>query len=715
MKKIGLIALFVSAVFIAKADEGMYVPFNLKAYYKDMKAAGLKLSHKKIYNVNKSSVKDAIVSLGGFCTAEIISPKGLMLTNHHCGYDAIREHSTPENDYLTDGFWAKTTSEEKPVKGLTASIVVKIEDVSGMINAKLNDNMDANERKLVIKRLSKELCDEAVKGTHYQAYIKPFFEGNEFYLFITEVFEDVRLVGAPPSSIGKYGGDTDNWMWTRHTGDFSMFRIYAGADNKPAPFSMDNVPYSPKHHLPVSIKGVENGDYTMIMGYPGSTDRYLTSYGVKMAIEKDQPSRVKARAEKLDIMKKDMKASDAVRLQYASTYAQVSNYWKYFIGQTEQLKRNKVYDKKIAIEKEFSNWIGQDVSRKKKYGSVLTDMASAYKVMEKYNPTKVYFFEAVYSIAYNQFLIKHGRLYSELSKDTVDQATIDRLMGYYKTTGAGHFEGLNMATEKTLVTNLLKMFMEDVPKEQYAEELMFTYQKHKTDVAHFVGHQMENSIFADKEKYEAFLEKPTKEAMESDKLFMLMRNMLSKYRAVNSSEEMSNAHDKLDKANRLFVAALREMHPEKKYYPNANSTLRLTYGNVGRYHKEDGVLYDYYTTIEGLMAKEDPNNDEFIVPSKLKELFNKKDYGRYGQDGTLRVNFISNNDITGGNSGSPVMNAKGELIGCAFDGNWEAMSGDIAFEDQLQRTISVDIRYVLFVIDKYAGATNLIDEMTIVE
>ncbi len=715
MKKIILVALLAGMFSTVFADEGMFMPFNLKAHYKDMKAAGLKMSHKKIYNAKKPSVKDAIVSLGGFCTAEIISPKGLLLTNHHCGYDAIREHSTPENDFLTDGFWAKKTSEEKPVEGLTASIVVKIEDVTATILAKLGDNIDANERKIRIKRISKELCDNAVEGTHYKAYIKPFFEGNEFYMFITEVFTDVRLVGAPPSSIGKYGGDTDNWMWTRHTGDFSMFRIYAGQDNKPAVFAMDNVPYKPKHHLPVSIKGVKDGDYTMIMGYPGSTDRYLTSYGVKMAIEKDQPSRVKARAKKLDIMKKDMKASDAVRLQYASTYAQVSNYWKYFIGQTEQLKRNKVYDKKMAIEKEFSAWLNKDEARKKKYGNVLNDISASYKVLEKYNPTRVYFFEAIYSIAYNQFLIQHTRLYSELSKDTVDQEMIGKLMGFYKSNAEGHFEGTNFETEKTLVSNLLRMFVDNVPNDQYSEGLQETYQKHKNDIENFVSANMTSSIFSNKEKYEKFLENPTKEAMEQDQLFVIMKDLLTKYRAVNSSEEMSSAHDKLDNANRLFVAALREMHPEKKYYPNANSTLRLTYGNVGRYHKSDGLLYDYYTTIEGLMAKEDPNNDEFIVPAKLKELFQKKDYGRYGEDGTLRVNFISNNDITGGNSGSPVMNARGELIGCAFDGNWEAMSGDIAFEDKLQRTISVDIRYVLFVIDKYAGATNLIDEMTIVE
>ena len=715
MKKIVLITLLVGLIFPAKADEGMFMPFNLKQIYKDMKAAGLEMSYKKIYNAKKPSVKDAIVSLGGFCTAEIISPQGLMLTNHHCGYDAIREQSTPENDFLTDGFWAMKKSEERPIEGLTASIVVKIVDVTEKVNAALNENLSPDERKLIISRVSKELSEEAMEGNTYKAYVKPFFEGNEFYLFVTEVFEDVRLVGAPPSSIGKYGGDTDNWMWTRHTGDFSMFRIYANANNESAPFAMDNKPYSPKHYLPVSIAGIEDGDFTMIMGYPGSTDRYLTSTGVQMAIEKDQPSRVRARAEKLDIMKVDMKASNAVRLQYASNYAQVSNYWKYFIGQTAQLKRNKVYDKKKMIEDNFSKWVNESPERKAKYGNVLTDIEKAYAVIETYNPTKVYFYEAIYSIPYNQFLIQHARLFSELSKEKIDQAMVDRLVTFYKKGAKETFHGMNMPTERKLVYNLLEMYVAQVPEEQYSTELVTLLSNHKKDLEFFVNRQMDISVFGNEEKYTAFLENPTLAAMEEDRLFILMKDLMANYRTIIGQEDLVKANDLLDNANRLFVAGLREMNPDKKYYPNANSTLRLTYGNVGRYKKSDGLLYDFYTTIEGLMAKENPDDDEFIVPAKLKELYNKKDYGRYGQDGNLRVNFISNNDITGGNSGSPVMNSKGELIGCAFDGNWEAMSGDIAFEATFQRTISVDIRYVLFVIDKYAGATNLIEEMTIVE
>jgi hypothetical protein len=714
MKRIVLIALLLST-FVSQADEGMYVPFKLKDYYKDMKKAGLKMSYKKIYNVNKPSVKDAIVSLGGFCTAEIISDRGLMLTNHHCGYDAIAENSTPENDYLTDGFWAYKYEEEKPINGLTASIVVRIDDVTSAINDQLNSNMDADTRALRIQQISKELVKAATEGTHYTAYVKSFYEGNEFYLFLNEVFTDVRLVGAPPSSIGKYGGDTDNWMWTRHTGDFSMFRIYAGKDNKPSDYSDDNVPYSPKHHLPINIKGTEDGDYSMVMGYPGSTDRYLTSFGVKMAIEKDQPARVKIRAEKLRIMKGFMDNSDAIRIQYASTYAQVSNYWKYFIGQTEQLQKNKVWQKKTVIEKAFSAWVESTDVRKKEYGSVLKDMNDSYTVLTKNNSTKVYFGEAIYSVAINKFMIKHSRLFDEMTKEEPNQEKLDKLMTYYKESYEGFFESFNYETEEKILASLFPMYMTDVPKTQHSDMLKLIWQKSKTNLDNFVGSQMGNSIFTDKKRYESFLENPTKEAMEQDQLFLLNKDLLEFYRTLIYGTEMNSAQQKLDKANRLFVKALREMNPNKKYYPNANSTLRLSYGNVGSYRPKDGVIYDYYTTIDGLMAKEDPNNDEFVVPAKLKELYNNKDYGRYGQDGTLRVNFISNNDITGGNSGSPVMNNKGHLIGIAFDGNWEAMSGDIAFEDKLQRTISVDIRYVMFVIDKYANAQNLIDEMTIIE
>ncbi|MDA7803772.1 S46 family peptidase [Crocinitomix sp.] len=713
MKKILLFALIAISA-IGNADEGMFLPFQLKKNKKDMQAHGLELSIKDIYNPKKPSVKDAIVSLGGFCTAEIISAKGLMLTNHHCGYDAIRENSTPENDYLTDGFWAKNYAEEKPIPGLTASIVIRIDDVTKAVNERLNDNMTASERTKAIREASEDLIADATRGTNYTAEVKPFFEGNEFYLFVYEIFRDVRLVGAPPSAIGKYGGDTDNWMWERHTGDFSMFRIYASPSNSPAEFAMDNQPYQPKHHLPISLNGLKENDFEMIMGYPGSTDRYLTSYGVKMAIEQDQPSRVKVRGEKLRIMKEDMNASNAVRIQYASTYAQVSNYWKYFIGQTEQLQKNGVAAKKVAIEKAFTEWINEKEKRQQKYGNVLSDIEDAYKTLTKINPTKVYFFEAIYGVGLNKFMISHLRLYNKLkenpSEEDIKKATAPLLNGADE-----FFKTLNMATEEKVIAAMLDMYFKDVPGEQLPEEIRKIAEEYKGDWKELMRWSTKSSVFTNVERYKEFLTNPTTTIFEAEPLFMLNKELLMNYLAVVNGEEASAAQAKLDNANRLFVQALRDMNPKKNYYPNANFSLRISYGNVLPYTSNQGKAYDYYTTIDGLMAKEDPTNPEFIVPAKLKELYEKKDYGKYGQDGNLWVNFITNNDITGGNSGSPVMNGKGELIGCAFDGNWEAMSGDIAFEDDFQRTICVDIRYILFIIDKYAGATHLIDEMTIAE
>lgn len=715
MKKLILIVIaFISLV--GRADEGMYLPFTIKENYSAMKALGLQLKPKQIYDSKKPSLKDAVVSLGGFCTAEIISPKGLLLTNHHCGFDAIAESSTPENDYLTDGFWAKDMAAEIPIAGLTASIVVRVEDVTAQVLAQLHDGMDEDERMLASKKAGQEIAQKAIEGTHYQAYVKDFFGGNEYYLFVVEIFEDIRLVGAPPSSIGKFGGDTDNWMWERQTGDFSMFRIYAGTNNEPAKFAMTNQPYVPKHHFPISIAGIKEGDFSMIMGYPGTTNRYLTSWGVKMAIEKDQPSRVNIRGKKLDIMKQNMDQSDDVRLQYASTYAQVSNYWKYFIGQTEQLKKNNVFTKKTAIEQEFAGWISQDPARKEKYGTVLQDIEDAYKIMEKYVILRVYFTEALYSLATGRFMMRHGKVYTSLTDEKPDQKIISDEVEKLKPFVEMHFSSIDFKTELELLSAMFEMYATNVSAEQQPEAFKTLMAKINTSYTwnSFIEEAMNKSIFVNKEKYEAFAANPTAEAFTSDELFMTTYALFNNYRDLVFGKEASAAQAKLDKANRLFIAAMREMYPDKKFYPNANSTLRLTYGTIQKYAAHD-KQYDYYTTIESMMAKEDPSNEEFIIPARLKELYEKKDYGRYGQDGTLWINFISNNDITGGNSGSPVINGKGELIGTAFDGNWEAMSGDIAFEKDFQRTISCDIRYILFIIDKYAGATHLIDEMTIVE
>lgn len=721
MKKVlGTLLLTFLFAFNSIADEGMWLLHFIKDMnYEDMKKKGLKLTPEQIYDINNASLKDAIISMGGFCTGEIISNKGLFLTNHHCGYDAIADASTPEKDYLTNGFWAKKMDQEIPVEGLTATIVVRIEDVTPDITAKLKDGMSSQERYKVISEEIAKLEEKATEGTHYKAFVEEFFEGNEFYLFVVERFQDVRMVGAPPSSVGKYGGDTDNWMWPRHTGDFSMFRIYADKDNKPAKFSEENQPYKPKHHLPVNIKGVKENDYAMILGFPGSTDRYLSSYGVDHAITLDQPTRVKIRGKKLEIMKKHMNASDAVRINYASKYAQVANYWKYFIGQTEQLKKNKVYDKKKEIEDAFVAWANESDERKK-YRNVMQDFESAYNTKKKFNAVEVYFIEAVYTVDFNNFvfnLVSPG-VQRFFATDSTMAIFNKNVVPALKEEANSWFETKDLETEKELFINMMNMYAANVPAESQTEEFKKIAAKAKGDFTAMVNKAWSKSVFTDKARYHAFLDKFSKKTLEKDMFYQLIKETFVAFQMGRSNPESAEAGDKLETANRLFVDGLRKMNPDKKYYPNANSTLRLTYGSVLDYSPADAVKYDYTTTTAGILQKRvmtDDKTHEFYVPQDLVDLINKKDFGQYAEDGKLVVNFLTNNDITGGNSGSPVINGEGHLIGCAFDGNWEAMSGDVFFEKNIQRTIAVDIRYVLWIIDKYAGATNLIEEMTIIK
>tara|TARA_B100000508_G_scaffold55003_2_gene42634 strand:+ start:37827 stop:39974 length:2148 start_codon:yes stop_codon:yes gene_type:complete len=705
--------LFVlSLSSLVRADEGMWLPFMLGRNYEDMKKHGLNLTQEEIYSINNASIKDAIVSFGGFCTAEVISQKGLLLTNHHCGYDAIAGASTEENNYLENGFWAKDHSQEIPVEGLTATFVIRIEDVSEQINKNLTDEMSEEERSAKIRELYAQITKEAVDGTNYQAYVRDFFEGNEFYLFVTETYKDVRLVGTPPESIGKFGHDTDNWMYPRHTGDFSMFRIYAGTDNKPADFNESNKPYNPKYSLPISIKGYEEGDFSMVFGFPGSTDRYLSSWGVEQAVNIEQPKRVDLRAKKLEIMKKYMDESTSVRLNYASKYAQVANYWKYFIGQSKQVKNNKVADKKRAIEDRFRKFVKMNPE----YEGVLDDIEKAYKIKEKNVVINAYQSEMIYSVDLNLLVLRYTFL-----EPVMNFQGKDRALGMYdqlKTSQKEFFNSANLDIEFEILEELLKMYHKDIKTERQPELLKEYADKGKIDK--LVKKIRKKSIFGSRKNFEKFLKKndvegeiPT-EALKEDMYYKLIVQLRDAHSA--AMNEARSAESMLKRANRLFVKGYREMDQDKIFYPNANSTLRLTYGNILPYSPEEGKTYDIYTTLEEGLKKEDPNNPEFHVSPRLKELFENKDFGNYANEqGEMPVNFISNNDITGGNSGSPVINGDGQLIGTAFDGNWEAMSGDIFFEHDIQRTISCDIRYVLFIVEKYGKAENLIDEMEIVE
>lgn len=707
-------ALFAFPV-ASLADEGMWLPMLIKRLNeRDMQKLGLQLTAEELYSVNNSSLKDAIINFGGFCTGEIVSSEGLILTNHHCGYDAIREQSTADNDLLTDGFWALNRDQEIPSPGLTATFLVRMDDVTAEVLSVVGDTMSVQERSAAIRTKMGELTNAAGEESEYEIEIKSFFEGNEYYMFTYEVFTDIRLVGAPPSSVGKFGGDTDNWEWPRHTGDFSMFRVYANADNQPAEYSEDNVPYKPKHYLPISIDGVENGDFAMIFGYPGSTDRYLTSYGIKEAIDVKNQTIVDIRAKKLEVMKKYMDMSDDTRIQYASKYAQTANYWKYFIGQTEQLKKNRVFDKKVATEEAFTTWANMYTDRQEKYGEALTMIEAAYVDYTKTAVANQYLNEAIFqgpASLYFSYQLR-GLQAALIAEDT---EKIAQLQAAFGPMGKEHFSTTNDAIDRELMAAMMEMYVNNVPEDQQASIIAEIAKKGKMDFLTMTHKMYDKSVFTDAERFQAFLDNPKAKTFAKDPIYQIMDGVLNDYIA-NISPIRRVASAKNDEGTRLFVAGLREMMPSKSFYPDANFTMRMTYGTVGDYQPRDAISYSYYTTLEGVMEKEDDTDEEFVVPQKLNDLYDAKDYGDYAnEDGELVVCFITNNDITGGNSGSPVINGKGELIGCAFDGNWEAMSGDISFEENIQRTICVDARYILFIVEKYGGATNLIEEMTIVK
>lgn len=717
-----IFTFFISINFLfVKADEGMWLPMLLgEATYKNMVECGIKLTPEQIYNANNSSLKDAIVALGGgFCTGEIISNQGLMMTNHHCGFGTIQANSSTENDYLTDGFWAMTKEQEIPAD-FGVWFLNNISDVTDQVLKGVEDGMDEGERNKIIRKNMGALKTTASEGKNkddFAVQVKSFYYGNLYYMFTYNIFNDVRLVGAPPSSIGKFGGDTDNWMWPRHTGDFTMFRVYADKENNPSSYSQDNKPLKPKHSLPVSIAGVKDGDYAMIMGYPGSTDRFLTSWGVKQAVDVEQPARVKIRGIKLDIMDQEMSKSQKVRIQYASKYARVSNYWKYFIGQSEQLVKNKVFDKKQKIENSFSAWYKSN-GLDKTYSESLPLIENALKNSSKYTIPKVYFQEAVVGSELILFMLRNLSPRTPLFKALNSGEGVKDAKDDFLKAAESFYKDYNPIIDENTLAAVLSLYANDVPKEFQPELLISLNDKYKGDFKKVASNYFKKSPFKSFDLFKAWLtsDKLSVKMIEKDLVYQLKNEFLDVYRSKVITPS-SNFDSDYKKGMRLFVDGLQKMGMNKA--SDANSTMRFTYGNVLPYDPADAVHYDFYTTLEGVMQKEvvtEDKNHEFYVPQRLKDLYNAKDFGPYArkEDGKLPVGFLSNNDITGGNSGSPVINAHGELIGTAFDGNWEAMSGDIYFEPNIQRTISVDIRYSLFIIDKYAGAKHLIDEMNIV-
>ena len=713
----------------ARADEGMWLLSLIGKNYDDMRRAGFQLTPEDVYSVNQSCLKDAIVGLGNagrpfwhFCTGEIISDKGLVSTNHHCGYGKLQEHSTVEHDYLRDGFWAYTLEQELPNPGLTASILVRMEDVTARVKEVLSDDMNEGDRAAAIKKVCRQIEDGAVEGTQYEAQVKPMFNGNQFFLFVHIIYRDVRLVGAPPSSMGKFGGDTDNWSWPRHTCDFSMFRIYTAPDGSPADYSKDNVPLKPKHHLPVSAGELNDGDFAMVMGFPGTTDRFLTSYGLDETMNVTNKLRYELRTVKINILREEMSADQATRIKYASKYASCSNYWKYSNEQNKALRNLNTMALKQQTEREYGEWAR--FQRNPKYNDALGLIREGYAARRGVEEAQQYLYEGILGGPEAAlFAAQMGGAFKRALEAGEKPGLVKRVMGgkqqmdfsRYRQRIAAFYKDYDERVDRRLSAALFGYVYSHMDPNQCPEFLKKAQKKYNGNWTKYVDNLYDKSIFANKEALEKFMEKPSAKAIDDDPLVQVGTEALEMYIALNESVP-AQTRENLQRGIRDFTDGLLEINNGKRLMaPDANSTIRLTYGNVMSYLPKDGVSYRYYTTIEGVIQKEDPDNDEFNVPERLKKLYKEKNYGSYtNRKGELPTCFITNNDITGGNSGSPVINGKGVLIGLAFDGNSEAMSGDIDFEENLQRCICLDSRYMLWVIDVYAGAKNLIAEMDIV-
>lgn len=709
MKRILLLLTFMLSFVQMKADEGMWLMMLIKRLNGvDMQKEGLRLTPEEIYSVNNSSLKDAIVSFGGYCTGEIVSNQGLLFTNHHCGYGAIADASTPEHDYLKNGFWAMRQGDEMNSEGLYVRFLVRMDDATQRITSKLNNDMTAEQRDEIISAETKAIQAENSENGKYTVVVRDFFNGNEFYYFVYQDYKDVRLVGAPPSSLGKFGGDTDNWEWPRHTADFSIFRIYADANNNPAEYSPNNVPYKPKHHLPVSLRGVKPGDFAMIMGYPGRTNRYMTSYGISQLIYKDYPAWVEGSKMAMDIMKKYMDKNDANRLSYASQYAGVANYWKNRQGTIDAVLKNGTIAAKKQEEEIYSNWAMQ--AGNGEYDGVLDNIRLYYNQVSERNVERMYSAMLQRNAKYIVTAYQLGSLLNTYAEQDMQ----GRVAMRPKVEEAVNeiYENFNPELEGEMLNSLVNLYQTRVNKDVASPTIM-------KQNAQTLSVTAQSSIFANKASVTQFILNPDRVKLDGDPLYRMVRDYIQDTR--NLGVKYSKIDAFFDKNNRLFLDGLRKAFPNKKFYPDANSTMRLTYGTVDRLPvREDrnyhGVTDNFYTDMDGLVAKYVKGDEEFDLPQKVIDLNSQRDYGMYADSkGYMPVNFLTDNDITGGNSGSPVIDGDGNLIGIAFDGNSEALSGDIVFEPEWQKTINVDIRFVLWTIDKFAGAKRLISELTLVQ
>ncbi|MXV38060.1 serine protease [Flavobacteriaceae bacterium Ap0902] len=706
MKKYSvLLSIFWSFALFAQQGGGMWIPTELNE--SEMKDMGMHISAKEIFNPKSASIKDAIAHFGGGCTSEVISPQGLLLTNHHCGYRQIQSHSTVEHNYLEEGYWAQDFENELPNPGLTATFIVDIKDVTAKILNGVSPDHTEQQRNDRIKDNIDIISANTVKESYQDVMVRPFYKGNKYYLFITETFKDVRLVGAPPSSIGKFGSDTDNWMWPRHTGDFSVFRIYADKNNRPAAYSKDNVPYTPKHYLPVNVGGIEEGDFTFVFGFPGMTDEYLPAAALEQLTQKLNPAKIKIRENALGIIDKYMKDDEKIKIQYASKYASVANYWKKWIGESQGLERSGAIEQRKAYEEEFMKRVKERcmVERSKEcaiYPQLIPTLNNLYKEIEPYNYASDYFNEAIYRNA-ESFRI------ALTINNLIDKQNDADFPGYYKRV-QGYLEGLyknfNPSVDKEVALRLWEMYQEDMPAEFRPNDVHIT----EADLNNSI---ILNQLFTD-----------VNQTMQNPKQFLALAQQDALAQKIGKvkdtyqtqvSNKKSSIQDQIDNQLRTYMQAQLEMMKDKKFFPDANSTLRVTYGKVKGYEPKDGVYYDYKTTLKGVQEKYKPGDYEFDVPQKLLDLYQDQDYGTYAQDGELPVNFIATNHTTGGNSGSPALDADGNLIGLNFDRVWEGTMSDYHYDPEISRNIMVDARYILFIIDKYADAQRLIKEMKLVD
>lgn len=706
-----LLGSLLAVNITASATEGMWLPHLLGSLNeKEMKGMGLKISASDIYNVNKGSLKDAIVSFGGFCTGEIISSKGLLLTNHHCGFDAIQKHTTLQNNYLDRGFWARNLREELPNPGLTATFIVRIEDVTKQALAGVSASLNERERQSAIDKNLNGIKSGAVKESWQEVLIKPFFEANQYFLFVTETYKDVRLVGAPPSSIGKFGADTDNWMWPRHTGDFSIFRVYAGKDNKPAEYSAENVPLNPKHFLPISLDGVAENDFTMVFGFPGRTNEYMPSNAMKLTVEGQDPARVGMRDAALKVIDGYMRKDEQIKIQYAAKQASTANAWKKWIGEMQGVRQTKGIARKLAYESRFRQLAGTN----SEYGALLDSLNQLYSDLAPYAVARDYYTELVRNV---EMLTLANNLVNMI-QDTRNKGEdkYPALRDKFLATAETSFKNYNNDVDRDVATALFDLYFKEVPSNKIGGEGYQIWMETNKDGRTTANHLYSKSALTNYAALKAFVDRPyvtVATDIWKDPATRFLIGLRNGY-----SELVSKQHDAIqadiNRLQRRYMQAQMDVLKDRRFYPDANSTLRLTYGKVGGYAPRDAVEYDFMTTLDGVMEKYKPGDYEFDVPEKLRELYASKDYGQYGQNGKMPVCFIASNHTTGGNSGSPALDAYGNLIGLNFDRTWEGTMSDINYDASICRNIMVDIRYVLFVVDKFAGAKHLIDEMKLV-